>query len=222
MGRQQAPQLAQQKARQLPKGRVFMEITLAAFLQKSIHLHELRGYKSSGEDDKENPQERVTSESHLRRSFKTFLNRTVHFPRKSSHLLHLLSSRCHLLVPIHLTFVLLYLKQLCFQTRHLNMDKPQVKTKAGLTTKCIATPRMLPVLLLLDKAHKWEGMCMASSSSSFILLLPRKKEPSGLKPEKDGIPLHKRSGTIQAHGENSKLPHIVVVPQHGAPQDTPV
>lgn len=96
------------------------------------------------------------------------------------------------------------------------MDKFQVKTKPGLTIKCTTTPRVLLVLLLWDKAHvgskEQEGMCMASSSSSLILLLPRRKEPSGLKPEKDGILLHKRSGTTQAQGENSKLPHIVVLP----------
>lgn len=106
------------------------------------------------------------------------------------------------------------------------MDKSEVKTKPGLTTKCTTTPRVLLVLLLRDKAHigskEQEEMCMASSSSSLILVLPRRKEPSGLKTEKDGILLLKRSGTTQTHGENSKLPHIVVLPQHGRPQDTPV
>lgn len=96
------------------------------------------------------------------------------------------------------------------------MNKSQVKTKPGLTTKCTTTPRVLLVLLLRDKAcvgsKEQERMCMASSSSSLILLLPRRKEPSGLKPEKDGILLLKRSGTTQAHSENSKLPHIVVLP----------
>lgn len=232
MERQQTPQLTELKARQVPKGRVFMAIISAAFLQKSTHLHELRGYKSSADGDKEHPQERVTSDAHLKHSlhlrcsFKTFLNRTDHFPRKSSHLLYLLSSRRHLLVPIHLTFVLLHLKQLCFQTGDLNMDKFQVKTKPGLTIKCITTPRVLLVLLLRHKPHvgrkEQEGVCMASSSSSLILLLLRRKEPSGLKPEKDGILLHKSSETTQAHGENSKLPHIVVLPQHGGPRDTPV